>query len=90
MTGWVGDAPEEIGLRLFADADFAGDSKLSRSTSGLHLALLGPSTVYPLAGQSKKQGCVSHFTPEAELVAADHALRTSGLPALEVWDLLLG
>ena len=29
MTGWVGDAPCDIGLHLFAGADFAGDSKTS-------------------------------------------------------------
>ena len=38
MTGWVGDEPGECGAHLLADADFAGDSKLSRSTSGWHLA----------------------------------------------------
>ena len=34
--------------------------------------------------------CVSHSTPEAELVAADHAVRAEGLPALPLWELLLG
>ena len=90
MTGWVGDEAKNISPHLFADADFAGDSKNSRSTSGVHLSLLGPNTVYPIAGQCKKQGCVSHSTPEAEVVAADHAMRTYGLPCLEVWDKLLG
>ena len=90
MTGWVGDDIKGVSPHIFADADFAGDSKKSRSTSGFHLALLGPSTVFPLAGQSKKQGCVSHSTPEAEVVAADHALRTAGIPCLDLWDLLLG
>ena len=90
MTGWVGDNVESISPHLFADADFAGDSKLSRSTSGTHLCLLGPNTVFPLAGQCKKQGCVSHSTPEAEVVAADHAMRTYGIPCLDVWDKLLG
>ena len=32
---------------------------------------------------------MSHSTPEAELVAADHALRTFGLPGLDLWDTLL-
>ena len=39
---------------------------------------------------SKKQTCVSHSTPEAEIVAADMVLRTIGLPALQLWDILLG
>ena len=79
----------EVSLHLFADADFAGCAKTSRSTSGVHLSLLGPNTAWPLAGQSKKQGCVSHSTPEAEVVAADHALRTVGLPALSLWSVIL-
>ena len=90
LTGWVGDRPEEIAPRLFADADFAGDSKTSKSTSGLQLMLLGPNTYYPITGQSKKQGCQSHSTPEAEIVAAEHALRIVGLLALDLWDKLLG
>ena len=90
QTGWVGDAAADIAVHLFADADFAGDPKLSRSTSGVHLCLLGPNTVFPLTGQCKKQGCVSHSTPEAEVVAADHALRVYGLPCQDVWDRLLG
>ena len=89
MTGCVGDPPSKLTPHCFADADFAGCAKTSRSTSGVHLCLLGPNTVFPLAGQSKKQGCVSHSTPEAEIVAADHAMRTSGLPSLELWERLL-
>ena len=84
MTGWVGDPPSKLTPHCFADADFAGCAKTSRSTSGVHLCLPGPNTVFPLAGQSKKQGCVSHSTPEAEIVATDHAMRTSGLPSLEL------
>ena len=76
-------------MHLFADADFAGCSKTSRSTSGLHLMLLGPSSCWPLAGQSKKQTAVSHSTPEAELVSADHAVRTVGIPAVDLWQFLL-
>ena len=44
----------------------------------------------PLAAISKKQTCVSHSTPEAELVAADLALRAEGLPALDIWEVILG
>ena len=86
MRGWVGDKPADITPHCFADADFAGCAK---TTSGVHLCLLGPNTVFLLTGQSTKQGCVSHSTPEAEIVAADHALRTAGVPALSLWDRLL-
>jgi hypothetical protein len=89
MVGFVGDKPQQLSTHLFADADFAGCPDSQRSTSGMHLAIRGPATCFPIAGASKRQTCVSHSTPEAELVAADFALRTAGLPALQLWDVLL-
>ena len=53
------------------------------------IALKGPNSFFPLKAISKKQSCVSHSTPEAEIVAADLAIRTEGLPALQLWDMVL-
>ena len=89
LIGWVGDAPEDLVLWLFADADFAGCKVTLRSTSGAFLALSGPNTFFPLGAHSRKQTCVPHSTPEAELVAADAALRLEGLPAIDLWDVIL-
>ena len=89
MTGWIGDSIEDLAPHIFADADFAGCPHTSRSTSGMHHVLLGPNSSFPTAVPSRKQGCVPHSTPEAEVVAADNALRTTGLPALHLWDALL-
>ena len=88
MIGWVGDKIEDLSLGLFADADFAGCAQSLRSTSGSHLQVQGKFTRFPLAGGSKRQRCVSHSTPEAEIVAADTALRTLGIPALSLWKVL--
>jgi len=44
---------------------------------------------FPLTAVNKRQTCISHLTPEAEIVAADHAVRTAGLPNLELWESLL-
>ena len=88
MIGWVGDKIEDLSLGLFADADFAGCAQSLRSTSGSHLQVQGKFTRLPLAGGSKREGCVSHSTPEAEIVAADTALRTLGIPALSLWKVL--
>ena len=44
----------------------------------MFLALYGYHSFFPLSGQSKKQTVVSHSTVEAEILAADHALRTTG------------
>ena len=53
------------------------------------MALTGPNTFFPLNGVSKKQTCVSHSTPEAEIVTASAAVRLEGLPALQLWDFVL-
>ena len=83
MTGWVGNKFDDLSLSLFADADFAGCAQTLRSTSGSHMHIQGKQTRFPLSGGSKRQGCVSHSTPEAEIVAADVTLRTMGLPAFK-------
>ena len=90
MTGWVGDKFNNLTLSLFADADFAGCAQSLRSTSGSHMHIQGNHTRFPLSGGSKRQGCVSHSTPEAEIVAADVTLRTMGLPAMSIWETLTG
>ena len=79
----------DVRLALYADADFAGCVESLRSTSGGHLNLQGPNTWFPLSGSSKRQGCVSHSTPEAEIVAANVAMRAMGLPARKLLQRLL-
>merc|ERR1711920_794253 len=60
LVGFVGDGADVISPHLFADADFAGDKRTMRSTSGVHLAIRGPNTYFPLHGASKRQTRVSH------------------------------
>ena len=38
----------------------------------------------------RRQTAVSHSSTESELVSADHGLKSIGLPALDLWELLLG
>ena len=90
LTGVIGDTIDNVSLELYSDADFAGDKSDSKSTSGVFLAVKGPNTFFPLSACSKKQSCVSHSTPEAELVAANLAVRTEGLPALDLWTKVSG
>ena len=89
MVGWVGDSMDDVRLALYADADFAGCVDSLRSTSGGHLNIQGPNTRFPLSGSSKRQGCVSHSTPAAEIVAADVAMRAMGMPALKLLQRIL-
>ena len=90
MIGWVGDSLGDSSIGLFADADYAGCGESLKSTSGAHMRIQGPHTRFPLAGLSKRQGCLSHSTPEAEIVAADFAMTRLGLPAITLWQQLGG
>ena len=89
LSNWLGCSGEQLDLRCYADADFAGDVRTQRSTSASALVLTGPFTRCVLSVVSRRQTCVSHSTPEAEIVSADHALRTEALPALPLWETLL-
>eukprot|EP00972_Heterocapsa_arctica_P007609 1109492-Heterocapsa_arctica.AAC.1 len=89
MIGWVGGKLAAVQPHLFADAGFACCVGTQRSTSGYHFAIRGPHTCFPVAGVSKRQCCVSHSTPGAEMVSADYLLRACGLPCLSLWWTLL-
>ena len=86
LTGWIGDKFVEIDPHLFSDADFAGCGASLKSTSGAFLVLRGKNSSFPISASSKRQGCISHSTMEAEVVAADAALRALGLPILTIWE----
>ena len=75
QVGWVGDGLPDLAPHLYADADLAGDADTQRSTSGVHLAIRGPHTNFPLCGISKRQSCVSSSTPEAKIVCGHFALK---------------
>ena len=38
---------------------------------------------------SKKQTSVSHSTTESEVMSLDAGLRVDGLPALDLWDIVI-
>ena len=90
QCGWIycDEKPSDLELHLYADADFGG-CPTQKSTSGAFMCIRGKNSFFPINGASKRQGSVSHSTPEAEIVAADFALRTMGLPAILLWERLL-
>ena len=88
--GFVGDSLDDLWLALYADADFAGDKQGTKSTGGAFLVLMGPNTFFPLTAHSKKQGSTANSSTEAEIVSLAHALRNIGIPALDLWEELLG
>ncbi len=47
LTGWVGDSINDIQLYTYADADFAGDIRTMRSTTGVYVELRAENTAFP-------------------------------------------
>ena len=90
MVGYVGDPMKDVRPHVYADADLAGCAATQRSTTGIHAQLEGPHTCFPICGISKRQGCVSSSTPEAEMVAGHHAYNKVIVPQLDLWQHLLG
>ena len=74
---------------LFQDSDFAGDLEDSKSTSGGTLCIFGSHTFVPISWMCKKQTAVSHCSTESEIISLDTGLRLDGLPALDLWDLIV-
>jgi hypothetical protein len=93
MVSWVSDPPEKLKLYNYSDADFGSDPSM-KSTSGSFTHLIahdesGNITSFcQLSSISEKQTCVSHSTPEAELVAGDHSIRSEGIPLLQALSAL--
>ena len=85
----VGNTAKQCRLGLFQDSDFAGDLEDSKSTSGGTFCVFGSHTFVPISWMCKKQTAVSHSSTESEIISLDTGLRLDGLPALELWDLIV-
>ena len=85
----MGNTAKQCRLGLFQDSDFAGDLDDSKSTSGGTLCIFGSHTLVPISWMCKKQTSVSHSSTESEIISLDTGLRLDGLPALELWDLIV-
>ena len=69
--------------------NFAGDLEDSKSTSGGTLCVFGSHTFVPISWMCKKQTAVSHSSTESEIISLDTGLRLDGIPALDLWDLIV-
>ena len=85
----MGNTAKQCRLGLFQDSDFAGDLEDSKSTLGGTLCVFGSHTFVPISWMCKKQTSVSHSSTESEIISLDTGLRLDGLPALELWDLIV-
>ena len=85
----VGNTAKQCSLGLFQDSHFAGDLEDSKSTSGGTLCVFGSHTFVPISWMCKKQTAVSHSSTESEIISLDAGLRLDGVPAHELWDLIV-
>ena len=86
QTGIVGDELKDLSLRIYADADFAGDRPEHKSTYGASPCLIGETTVYPPSAKVTKETAIAHSDQEAQITSANEAIRRIGLPALDLWE----
>ena len=63
--------------------------KIRNPLLGGTLCVFGSHTFVPISWMCKKQTAVSHSTTESEIISLDTGLRLDGLPALELWDLIV-
>ena len=61
-----------------------------KSTSGIFLASYGPHSLYPVDYLSGLQKCSTLSATEAETVAAVLGLKSFGIPAIDLWSVILG
>ena len=80
---YVGNTTQHCRLGLFQDYDFARDLKHSESTSGGLLY-----TFVPQVGSARNLS-VLHSSTEAEIISVDASLRMDGIPALDLWNLVI-
>ena len=84
-----GSTGSGVALAEFFVSDFAGDFEDSKSTSGGTLCVFGSHTFFPISWMCKKQTSVSHSSTESEIISSDAGLRLDGIPALDLWDLIV-
>ena len=89
LNSFCGDVASDLHLMVYCDADFAGDVRASKSTSGGYIALAGPNSFMPISAICCKQTCASHSSTESEIISLEHALRNEALPVLSLWDLVI-
>ena len=85
----VGNTAKQCRLGLFQDSDFVGDLEDSKSTSGGTSCVFGSHTFVPISWMCKKQTSVSNSSTESEIISLDGGLRLDGIPALDLWDLIV-
>ena len=63
--------------------------RIQKSTSGGILCIFGSRTFVPISWMRKKQTSASHSSTESEIISLDAGLRMEGLPAIDLWDVVI-
>ena len=69
LHAYVCDPLEDLELWLLVDADLAGDTEDTKSSSGGYLVIVGPGTWFPVTWVMHKQGATARSTTEAETIS---------------------
>ena len=86
----MGNTEKQCRMGLFQDSDFAGELQDSKNfTSDGTLCVFGSHTFVPISWMCKKQTSVSHSSTESEIISLDAGLRLDGIPAVDLWDLIV-
>ena len=86
---YVGNTAKQCRLGLFQDSDFARDLEDSESISGGTLCVFGSHTFVPFSWMCKKQTSASYSSTESEIISLDARLSLDGIPALDLWNLIV-
>eukprot|EP00959_Pyramimonas_sp_CCMP1952_P132066 2761369-Pyramimonas_sp.AAC.1 len=81
---------EDVTIQQYSDADLASDLRTHRSASAGHQVIWAPCARANQSMASRRQSCVSYSALEAEIAAADVVMPTVLLPALPLWEILIG
>ena len=79
----VGNTAKQCRLGLFQDSDFAG-IHFCRNIMHLRKSYICSNKL-----DVQETTAVSHSSTESEIISLDTGLRMDGLPALELWDLIV-
>ena len=76
-------------LKLYCDADLAGDHLTCKSHSGIFVVIeTEDGEIFPISWTSKRQSAVARSTTEAELASANECVFSDGIPIKTVLELL--
>ena len=85
----MGKTAQHFRLGLLHDSDFAGALKTQNRPWGEFYVPLEVEHSVARAWMCKKQTSVSHSSTESEVISSDAGLRMDGIPALDLWDLVI-